>query len=148
MNFKVRNNVRKFNRVSRINKKWINIYWGRKSKNCFFEYLIEDWISSAMVEKYLLKALTIAVGSITVALLSMMGGEQFGHFSETFFIPLQVFFRFLTLSWKTFFKILFTSLSSADKRFLYCLCLFCAWVLIWGIFQFIKFLEVVVFNWY
>ena len=80
-----------------------------------------------MVEKYLLKALTIAVGSITVALLSMMGDEQFGHFSEIFFIPLQVFFRFLTLSWKTFFKIvLFTSLSSADKRFLYCLYLFCA----------------------
>ena len=59
-----------------------------------------------MVEKYLLKALTIAVGSVRVALLSMteLGDEQFGHFSEISFIPLQVFFRFLTLSRKKFFE--------------------------------------------
>ena len=31
---------------------------GRKPKNCFLKYLIEYWISSATVEKYLLKAIT------------------------------------------------------------------------------------------
>ena len=33
----------------------------RKSKNCFFEYPIEDWISSAIVEKHLLKASAVVI---------------------------------------------------------------------------------------
>ena len=33
-------------------------------KELFLEYLIEDWISSAIVEKYLLKALAIVIGSV------------------------------------------------------------------------------------
>ena len=32
----------------------------------FFEYQIEDWISSAIVEKYLLKALAIVIWSVKV----------------------------------------------------------------------------------
>ena len=55
---------------------------GRKSKNCFFGYLIEDFvrhlISSAIVEKYLLKALAIVIGSLKVALLSMMELRMLG----------------------------------------------------------------------
>ena len=55
---------------------------GRKSKNCFFGYLIEDFvrylISSAIVEKYLLKALAIVIGSLKVALLSMMKLRMLG----------------------------------------------------------------------
>ena len=43
---------------------------GRKSKNSFSEYLIEDWISNTKAEKYLLKVLAIVIGS--VVLLSMM----------------------------------------------------------------------------
>ena len=43
----------------------------RESKN-FFQYLVEEWISSAIVENYILKALAIVVGSVKVALLSIM----------------------------------------------------------------------------
>ena len=83
---------------------------GRKWKNCFFKYLIEDWMSSAVVVKYLLKALATVIGSVKVALLSVMalGDVWFELFSEIMlFIPFHVFFRSLILK---FSKIgLFTS---------------------------------------
>ena len=41
-------------------------------KKLFFLYLIEDLTSSAMVEKYMFKTITVAVGSVRVALFSMM----------------------------------------------------------------------------
>ena len=38
-----------------------SIFIGRKSENCAFDYLIEDRISSEMVEKYLFKAINSRV---------------------------------------------------------------------------------------
>ena len=43
----------------------------RGKQKAFFEYLIQDWISSAIVEKYLLKALTKVIGFVKETLLSM-----------------------------------------------------------------------------
>ena len=44
---------------------------GRKSKS-EFEYRTGDWISIAIVEKYLLNGLAIVIGSVKVALLSVV----------------------------------------------------------------------------
>ena len=49
----------------------------RGKQKAFFEYLIQDWISSAIVEKYLLTivtkySLTIVIGFVKETLLSMM----------------------------------------------------------------------------
>ena len=51
--------------------------WKRTSKNCFLEYLKKDWISIAVVEKYLLKALAIPLGiaNAKVALSMMALGD-------------------------------------------------------------------------
>ena len=49
--------------------------WKRTSKNCFLEYLKKDWISIAVVEKYLLKALAIPLGPVKVALSMMALGD-------------------------------------------------------------------------
>ena len=73
---------------------------GRNSKNFFLKKnkcLIEDWISSAVIEKLFLEALATAVGSARVALLSMIALDVwFGSFSEMmFFIPFQVLSRLL-----------------------------------------------------
>ena len=60
------------------------------------EYLVEDWISRATVEKYLL-ALALVTGSVKVALLSMMalGDFWFLLFREIiFFILFQLFFKY------------------------------------------------------
>ena len=38
----------------------------RENQQTVFEYLIEDWISSAIVEKYLLKALAIVIWPVKV----------------------------------------------------------------------------------
>ena len=46
--------------------------WLAESQKAFFEYPIEDWISSIIVEKYLLKALATVIGSVNVPLLSMI----------------------------------------------------------------------------
>ena len=46
-----------------------------KFKKLFFlknKYLVEDWISSAVIEKLFLEVLATAVGSARVALLSMI----------------------------------------------------------------------------
>lgn len=45
---------------------------GKKSKNRFYGYLTEDWISRVMIEKYSLKALAITAVSARASLLSMM----------------------------------------------------------------------------
>ena len=47
----------------------------------------KDWISSEMVEKYLLTGLDIALGSVRVPLLSMMalGDVQLGRLGEIMF---------------------------------------------------------------
>ena len=77
---------------------------GRKSKTCFFEKLIAVRISSTIVEKYLL---TVVIGSVKVALFSMMalGDVWFEVFSEImFFVPFQVFFRSLIFSRKHLVK--------------------------------------------
>ena len=42
------------------------------TKLFFFLTSAKDWISSAIVGKYILKALAIVIGSVKVALLSMM----------------------------------------------------------------------------
>ena len=72
MNIKGINHARNFSRGGSIIKKWINIYWGQKVKKLFFKYLIEDWMSSGITKKYLLKVLAIAVEFVRVVILSMM----------------------------------------------------------------------------
>ena len=103
-----RNDVRNFITISRWNKTWIRreslFVGGKKSKNCCcFLNLIEDQISSTIVEKCLLKALAIAIGYVKVALLLMiaLGDAWFKFFSEIMlFILFHVFSRSLIFSWK------------------------------------------------
>ena len=58
-------------------KKDFMLNGGRNSWNSFAEYLIEDWISRAMFEKWLLKAFAISKGLVTVLLLQYMEeGEE------------------------------------------------------------------------
>ena len=77
---------------------------GRSRKTVvIFLNLIEDRISSTIVEKCLLKALAIAIGYVKVALLLMiaLGDAWFKFFSEIMlFILFHVFSRSLIFSWK------------------------------------------------
>ena len=51
---------RQFTMVGEVKNEFLFL-GDRKSKNCFFEYPIEDWISSAIVEKHLLKASAVVI---------------------------------------------------------------------------------------
>ena len=72
------------------------------SQKKFFWYLIDVGYLVKIVEKYLLKALVRAIGSIKIALLSKMafGDAWFELFSEMFLIPFYAFFSSLVFSWK------------------------------------------------
>ena len=124
-----------------------SLFIGGKSKNCVFLHLIEGWISSALVGKYLLKELPILViGFAKVELLSMMASDVwFQRFSEMFFIPFQVFFKSVICSRKNLLKQDCLLHVSVNMRFLYFFYLFSATVLICGSFSLIYFVRVI-FN--
>ena len=63
-------------------------------------------MSSAIVEKYLLRALTIVIGSAKVVLLLVMVlGDVWLELFIEIIIPFHLFFRSLIIFWKKLIKI-------------------------------------------